>query len=65
MRPAFIQSRKRGMALFISVRFESPDAKRMIGIIGRNIGADVRYIRFNGTVVGGPAGLRHEMVALK
>jgi uncharacterized membrane-anchored protein YjiN (DUF445 family) len=54
---AFIQSRRREVARFITDQIRSWDVDRMITIIELNIGRDLQFIRLNGTFIGGLAGL--------
>ncbi len=54
---AFIGSNKREIAKFITDQIKSWDVTHMIDIIELNIGRDLQFIRLNGTLVGGLAGL--------
>ena len=53
----FIQTRRREIARFITDQIRSWDVDQMITIIELNIGRDLQYIRLNGTLIGGLAGL--------
>ena len=54
---AFIQTRRREVARFITDQIRSWDIDQMITIIELNIGRDLQFIRLNGTFIGGLAGL--------
>ncbi|CKX65310.1 Conserved membrane protein of uncharacterised function [Mycobacterium tuberculosis] len=45
------------MSRFISDQVKSWDMKQLINLIEINIGKDLQYIRFNGALIGGLAGL--------
>jgi uncharacterized membrane-anchored protein YjiN (DUF445 family) len=53
----FIQSQKRGVSAFIADQVKSWDMAQLIRLIEINIGKDLQYIRFNGAMIGGLAGL--------
>lgn len=53
----FIQNEKSGIARFISDQVKGWDMDQMMRLIEINIGRDLQYIRFNGTLIGGLAGL--------
>ena len=53
----FVQSQKRDIARFIADQIKSWDVKQMVILIELNIGRDLQYIRLNGTIIGGLAGL--------
>jgi uncharacterized membrane-anchored protein YjiN (DUF445 family) len=53
----FVQSQKRDIARFIADQIKSWDVKQMVVLIELNIGRDLQYIRLNGTIIGGFAGL--------
>ena len=53
----FIVANKREIARFIAEQIKSWDIAHMINIIELNIGRDLQFIRLNGTLVGGFAGL--------
>jgi uncharacterized membrane-anchored protein YjiN (DUF445 family) len=52
-----VERRKNGISRFISEQVDSWDMKELISIIEVNAGRDLQYIRFNGTIIGGLAGL--------
>jgi uncharacterized membrane-anchored protein YjiN (DUF445 family) len=52
-----VERRKSGISRFISDQVDSWDMKELISIIEVNAGRDLQYIRFNGTIIGGLAGL--------
>jgi uncharacterized membrane-anchored protein YjiN (DUF445 family) len=52
-----VERRKSGISRFISEQVDSWDMKELISIIEVNAGRDLQYIRFNGTIIGGLAGL--------
>jgi uncharacterized membrane-anchored protein YjiN (DUF445 family) len=52
-----VERRKSGISRFISEQVDSWDLKELISIIEVNAGRDLQYIRFNGTIIGGLAGL--------
>lgn len=54
---AFTQTQKHGIALFISEQIKSWNAQQMTRLIEVNIGRDLQYIRLNGTLIGGLAGV--------
>ena len=53
----FIEANRREIARFIADQIKSWDLARMTDIIELNIGRDLQFIRLNGTLVGGLAGL--------
>jgi uncharacterized membrane-anchored protein YjiN (DUF445 family) len=53
----FVQNQKRDIARFIADQIKSWDVKQMVILIELNIGRDLQYIRLNGTIIGGLAGL--------
>ena len=53
----FIASQKSGVSRFIADQVKSWDIDQLIRLIELNIGKDLQYIRFNGALVGGLAGL--------
>jgi uncharacterized membrane-anchored protein YjiN (DUF445 family) len=53
----FVESQKRGVGLFIADQVKSWDADMLIGRMELTVGRDLQYIRFNGTLIGGLAGL--------
>ena len=54
---SFIADQKSGVSSFISDQVKSWDMGQLIGLIEINIGKDLQYIRFNGSLIGGLAGL--------
>ena len=54
---SFIADQKSGVSGFISDQVKSWDMRQMIALIEINIGRDLQYIRFNGSLIGGLAGL--------
>jgi uncharacterized membrane-anchored protein YjiN (DUF445 family) len=54
---SFIAEQKSGVSSFIADQVKSWDMRQLIGLIELNIGKDLQYIRFNGTLIGGLAGL--------
>ena len=54
---SFIADQKSGVSRFISDQVKSWDMKQLINLIEINIGKDLQYIRFNGALIGGLAGL--------
>lgn len=54
---SFIADQKSGVSRFISDQVKSWDMKQLIDLIEINIGKDLQYIRFNGALIGGLAGL--------
>jgi uncharacterized membrane-anchored protein YjiN (DUF445 family) len=53
----FIAEQKSGVSRFISDQVKSWNMSQLISLIELNIGRDLQYIRFNGTLIGGLAGL--------
>jgi uncharacterized membrane-anchored protein YjiN (DUF445 family) len=53
----FVQSQKSGVGRFIADQVKSWDIDVLIGRIELTVGSDLQYIRFNGTLIGGLAGL--------
>lgn len=53
----FVAEQKSGVATFIADQVKAWDMRQLIGLIETNIGKDLQYIRFNGTLIGGLAGL--------
>jgi uncharacterized membrane-anchored protein YjiN (DUF445 family) len=53
----FLETNKREIAQFTADQIKSWDLAHMIDIIEINIGRDLQFIRLNGTLVGGLAGL--------
>lgn len=54
---SFIADQKSGVSRFIADQVKSWDMKQLINLIEINIGKDLQYIRFNGAMIGGLAGL--------
>jgi uncharacterized membrane-anchored protein YjiN (DUF445 family) len=52
-----IAEQKSGVSTFISDQVKSWDMRQLISLIEINIGKDLQYIRFNGSLIGGLAGL--------
>ncbi|HRJ69509.1 MAG TPA: DUF445 family protein, partial [Beijerinckiaceae bacterium] len=53
----FIEDHKGGVSGFISDQVKSWNLGQLVNLIELNIGRDLQYIRFNGMVIGGLAGL--------
>jgi len=53
----FIAEQKSGVSTFISEQVKSWNMTQLISLIEINIGRDLQYIRFNGSLIGGLAGL--------
>ena len=53
----FIAEQKSGVSVFIADQVKAWDMRQLIELIELNIGKDLQYIRFNGTLIGGLAGL--------
>jgi len=54
---SFVESQKSGVSKFIADQVKRWDLAQLIRLIEINIGKDLQYIRFNGMIVGGLAGL--------
>ncbi|MGV7218348.1 DUF445 domain-containing protein [Bradyrhizobium sp. UFLA05-112] len=54
---SFIADQKSGVSTFISDQVKSWNMTQLISLIEINIGRDLQYIRFNGSMIGGLAGL--------
>jgi len=52
-----VAEQKSGVSTFISDQVKSWNMSQLISLIELNIGRDLQYIRFNGTLIGGLAGL--------
>jgi uncharacterized membrane-anchored protein YjiN (DUF445 family) len=52
-----IAEQKSGVSTFISDQVKAWDMGQLISLIEINIGRDLQYIRFNGSLIGGLAGL--------
>jgi len=53
----FVQSQKSGVGRFIADQVKSWDIDMLIGRVELTVGRDLQYIRFNGAMIGGLAGL--------
>jgi uncharacterized membrane-anchored protein YjiN (DUF445 family) len=53
----FVASHKGAIALFVADQVKSWEVNELIRMIELNVGKDLQYIRFNGTLIGGCAGL--------
>jgi uncharacterized membrane-anchored protein YjiN (DUF445 family) len=53
----FVQSQKSGVGRFIADQVKGWDIDVLIGRIELTVGRDLQYIRFNGAIIGGLAGL--------
>ena len=53
----FVESQKSGVGRFIADQVKSWDIDVLIGRIELTVGRDLQYIRFNGAMIGGLAGL--------
>ncbi|WP_301004823.1 DUF445 family protein, partial [Mesorhizobium sp.] len=54
---SFVESQKSGVSKFIADQVKRWDLAQLTRLIEINIGKDLQYIRFNGMVIGGLAGL--------
>jgi len=54
---SFVESQKSGVSKFIADQVKRWDLAQLTRLIETNIGKDLQYIRFNGMVIGGLAGL--------
>ena len=54
---SFVADQKSGVSTFIADQVKSWDMAQLISLIEINIGRDLQYIRFNGSLIGGLAGL--------
>ena len=54
---SFVADQKRGVSAFISDQVKAWNMTQLISLIEINIGRDLQYIRFNGSLIGGLAGL--------
>lgn len=55
--PRLIERHRDGVAAYIEARVQAWDARELSAELERHIGRDLQFIRINGTVVGGLAGL--------
>jgi uncharacterized membrane-anchored protein YjiN (DUF445 family) len=54
---SFVADQKSGVSSFIADQVKAWDMGQLIALIEINIGRDLQYIRFNGSLIGGLAGL--------
>lgn len=54
---AFVESQKHGVSKFIADQVKRWDLAQLTRLIEMNIGRDLQYIRFNGMIIGGLAGV--------
>jgi uncharacterized membrane-anchored protein YjiN (DUF445 family) len=54
---SFVQENKSGVSKFIADQVKAWDVDQLVRLIEINIGRDLQFIRFNGAMVGGLAGL--------
>jgi uncharacterized membrane-anchored protein YjiN (DUF445 family) len=54
---AFVANQKNGISRFVADQVKSWQVDRLIHMIELNVGRDLQYIRFNGALIGGLAGL--------
>ena len=54
---SFVADQKSGVSTFIADQVKAWDMRQLISLIEINIGRDLQYIRFNGALIGGLAGL--------
>ena len=54
---SFIEDQKSGLSGFISDQVKAWNMAQLISVIEVNVGKDLQYIRFNGSLIGGLAGL--------
>src|SRR3569832_1957967 len=54
---SFVESQKSGVSKFIADQVKRWDLSQLTRLIETNIGKDLQYIRFNGMIIGGLAGL--------
>jgi len=54
---SFVQERKGGVSTFIADQVKAWDIDQLVSLIEINVGRDLQFIRFNGAIVGGLAGL--------
>jgi uncharacterized membrane-anchored protein YjiN (DUF445 family) len=52
-----IEDQKSGVSTFISDQVKAWNMAQLISVIEVNVGRDLQYIRFNGSLIGGLAGL--------
>jgi uncharacterized membrane-anchored protein YjiN (DUF445 family) len=54
---SFVESQKSGVSKFIADQVKRWDLTQLTRLIDMNIGRDLPYIRFNGMIIGGLAGI--------
>jgi uncharacterized membrane-anchored protein YjiN (DUF445 family) len=54
---SFVADQKSGVSGFIADQVRAWDMGQLVGVIELNIGKDLQYIRFNGSLIGGLVGL--------
>ncbi|RXH03780.1 DUF445 domain-containing protein [Bradyrhizobium vignae] len=54
---SFVADQKSGVSTFISDQVKAWNMSQLISLVEINIGRDLQYIRFNGSLIGGLAGL--------
>jgi uncharacterized membrane-anchored protein YjiN (DUF445 family) len=54
---SFVQDHKSGVSKFIADQVKAWDLDQLVRLIEINVGRDLQFIRFNGALVGGLAGL--------
>lgn len=54
---SFVESQKSGVSGFIAQQVKGWDLGQLTNLIELNVGRDLQYIRFNGMIIGGLAGL--------
>ena len=53
----FVEDHKGGVSTFIADQVKAWDIDQLVRLIETNVGRDLQFIRFNGAIVGGLAGL--------
>ena len=53
----FIENQKSGVSKFVAEQVKSWDLDQLVHLVETNVGVDLQYIRFNGAIIGGLAGL--------
>jgi len=53
----FVQSQRSGVGRFVADQVKGWDIDRLVSRVELTVGADLQYIRFNGAIIGGLAGL--------
>src|SRR5690606_18927318 len=54
---SFVEKQKSGVSVFIAEQVKRWDLMQLTRLIELNVGRDLQYIRFNGMLIGGIAGL--------